>query len=635
MNNYAGQALIQFIVVSAPWWGAFLMSFVAALVLVPLVREMNRKFGMVDQPSARRINKTPIPRGGGLGVFLALAFSLSLFPLISNRPLVSGPQGLSALLHWLPIVILVMVGYADDKFGLSPFVKLAGQVLAACVAVFFCHLGFSAVCPGLPHWLDAAFTVFWLVGAVNAFNLIDGLDGLAAGLAAIAVVGMAGALFCVGLADSTFLHFAFLGALLGFLRYNFNPASVFLGDCGSMFIGYMVAALPLMTKSSNSFLVGVGVPLLAMGVPIFDTALAILRRTVRALLRREEPGREQGNDRVMTADTDHLHHRILRRFVSQRKAALVLYAFAALLVAIGVGGVLLRGRAVALFIVGFMVVAYIIFRDMRRIELWDAGRLLNAAAHASALARRRRRHVMAVPVLIVMDLSVLCVAWLLTSAILGLPVNEAAIHRWMVLRVVPMFLALVVFRAYQTIWARALLSNYVRLGGAVVCGSALTCAMAILGGVPSSHMTAFTVMYAASVFSGLLAVRSLRPAIRDLFYALDAGRLAETQEASRVMVYGAGLRYQAYRRELVRASSSGNRVIVGLLDDDVLLRNQYIGGIKVYGTLEQAPSIFKALRVDEVVVAAKLTPERRDVARKMFAICGVKATQFTFVEETL
>ncbi len=629
------QSLLEFIVSSAPWWGTMLIAFVLTLVLTPPVREFNRRRGMVDKPSARRINKTPIPRGGGLAIFFAVTITCFAFPYIFNRPMVNGYDELGSCRFLLPPVLLVTLGYADDRFSLPPHLKLLGQVLIALLAVWVCGIGFGKVFPWLPGWLDCVITVLWLVGAINAFNLIDGLDGLASGLSLIAVAGMAGALFCVGASDLTFVHFALMGALGGFLRYNFYPASVFLGDCGSMYLGYLVAALPLVTRASNSFIIAVGIPLLAMGVPIFDTALAILRRTLRALLQHRLPGGAIGNDKVMTADTDHLHHRILRRLVSQRKVAFVLYAFASLLVLLGLAGVFLEGRAAAVFIIGFMVVGYIVVRDMRRIELWDAGRLLDLVAHDRSLKLRKRRYLLHGPLLIVADIMVLAGIWVLVSAILSLPLTENTVIRGSLMRIVPIIIALCAFRVYSTVWSRAQLSNYLRLAGAVVCGSAVCCAMVILGNLPHNHLLVYTATYTVFATAGLIAVRMLRATVRDVFYTLNAGRMLESNEVQRVVVYGAGLRYRYFRRELVRLAAAGNRVVVGLIDDDILLKGQYIGGIRIHGALEQAPEILRRLRADAVVVAAELTPQRRQIARQIFAECGVKVTYFEFRESPL
>ena len=159
-----------------------------------------------------------------------------------------------------------LLGLADDRFSLPPKLKLLGQLVIAFLVWWWADLGFNDLWPSLPKWLDCALTVFWITGAVNAFNLIDGLDGLASGIAFIATLGMAGGGFFVPEPPTTLFYFAFAGGLLGFLRYNYHPASVFLGDCGSMFIGFVVSTLPLVSHVPNSFLVSVGVPLLAMGV---------------------------------------------------------------------------------------------------------------------------------------------------------------------------------------------------------------------------------------------------------------------------------------------------------------------------------------------------------------------------------
>ena len=629
-------SLLSVLVKTAPYWGLFLGTFALCYVLTPLCRELARKCGMVDAPSARRINTVPTPRAGGLAVFLSVTVVLAVYmsvtgaqlsPLFPNE-VIWRVMGLSAA--------LVVVGLADDKFGLPPLVKLLGQVAVAQGAFFWCGAGFHTVpfFSDMPVWLDCILTTFWIVGAVNAFNLIDGMDGLATGLALIAAFGMGGALAFIGYPQATLVYLAFAGACLAFLRYNFHPASVFLGDTGSMYIGFLLSVLPLVMKSGDSFFVSIGVPLLAMGVPIFDTALAIVRRTIRAVLSREN-NRNEGNAHVMQADTDHLHHRILRHFVSQRKAAFALYALAAFFVSVGFGALALRDRAAGLFIVAFVVAVVIVVRDMRRIELWDAGRLLNAVAHDHTRAVRRRRAMLAVPFYVATDALLLVVAWFLTSLLLSLPITQTACHTDLPLHVAPVFFALVFFRAYSTVWSRARISNYVRLAVAVAAGVLVCDALIILMGYPHSHMTAFTALYTQNAFLALMALRFLRPILRDLFYMLDSARLADDPATSRILVYGAGLRYSSFRRELVRGASRNSRVIVGLIDDDLLLHGHYIGGIRVFGALSSAKVAVRALRADTAVIACQLTPERLELARKIFADAGLRVLLWSFEEKEL
>jgi hypothetical protein len=392
--------------------------------------------------------------------------------------------------------------------------------------------------------------------------------------------------------------------------------------------------MPLTTGGSNSLFISLGVPILAMGVPIFDTALAILRRIVRALLR-QMSGDEAGNSHVMAADTDHLHHRILRQFVSQRRAALVLYGLAFLFIVIGLGGLALKGRAVALYIVGFIVAATVLFRDMRRVELWDTGRLLNAVAREKDPVTLRRRQLLRVPFRLALDILVLVGVWILSSLTLALPLTEAALRRGLAIYTIPVFLCLVFFRAYQTVWSRAQLSNYVRLVMAVVVGVGLAVAVIELAQLPHSHLFMFSCLYMALAILVLIVTRVLRAIVRDFFYALDSGHLSDSSGSVRTVVYGAGLRYRAFRRELVRSvgNDTNRRVIVGLLDDDTLLRNQYIGGIKIFGTLEQAPSILPQLKADLLVIACQMTPERRADAYRILSACGIPVVEWTFEEK--
>lgn len=612
------------------------MSF--SLLLTPVVRGVARRIGMVDMPSARRINRIPIPRGGGVAVYLSVCLSICLGVAFFGDVLHDSEAIASAVLFRVMALsgAICLVGFLDDRYSMPPMLKLLCQIVVALGAHFWVDAGFRAMFPTIPAALDCVFAVFWIVGAMNAFNLIDGLDGLAAGLACIAAFGMAGALFFVGQVEASFAFFAFIGACLGFLRYNFSPASVFLGDAGSMFLGFFLSVLALLANTSHSFLVGVGVPILAMGVPIFDTALAIVRRLIRAILKRESAGAgDVGSSRVMQADTDHIHHRILRHLMSQRKAAFALYGAAAFLVLIGLGGIALRGRAVSLYIIGFMVAVAIIFRDMRRIELWDIGRLLNVVARDSSVSTRRRFNVLKVPLMLFFDCAVLFTAWLVSSLLMSETVAEESMRRWMPLYVVSIFLSLVAFRSYVTVWSRAMLSNYARLAAAIAVGVGIAVAVAKALGLGHSHIFAFSIVFSSVSFLGFVVVRTVRPLMRDLFYSIDCGRLLDSSDASRVVVYGAGLRYSAFRRELVRSASRNTRVIVGIIDDDILLRGQYVGGIRIHGRLEQAPAILKSLRADAVVITCKLTPARLVVAKKMFAVCGVPVTMWHCEEVSL
>ena len=623
----------------APFAIVFFAALALTLVLTPIVREINRRLGMVDKPDPRRINKVPIPRGGGAALFLGLFGSFFVYVLATGSRWVGSGVGSHSLRFAALSTAVFLLGLADDKWNLPPKLKLLGQLAIAFFAWFWADLGFHTLWPSIPPAIDCAITMFWIVGAVNAFNLIDGLDGLASGIALIAVLGMAGALAFSGRPDQTMFHLAFAGALIGFLRYNYNPASVFLGDSGSMLIGFLVATLPLATQAANSFLVSVGVPLLAMGVPIFDTALAILRRSIRHLIfrRMSTEVADGDSDKVMTADHDHLHHRILRSVgLNQRKAAWTLYLLTLGAVAVGLAGMALKSKSAGLWLFAFAAAAVIIFRDMARVELFDAGRLLSSYARDRSTAMRRRWARLAVPLLVAFDLLALTGAFFVMLYAMKIPVTKTVIRIGLPIRISTEFAALVFFRTYVTVWSRATAANFVWLFLACAAGSlAGSIGVYYAPQIETPEIIGATLLYPLLCFVFLSTVRIFRPLVRGVFYTLDCSRLKARKDVSRILVYGAGLRYRSFRRELVRRTSANDRIVVGLLDDDILLRGQYIGGAKVLGTLMEAPEIANRVNADAVVVACEVTDDWLKVIRETLVPTGVKITHFNFTEKEI
>ena len=614
--------------------GAFLAAFLLTLVLTPLVRELNRHLGMVDKPGARRINKIPIPRGGGLALFLGVIVTSSSFMFFGCASFF--PPSAAVFLKLTALAAtLVAVGYIDDKFGLKPVVKLLCQLLVALGAWGWAGVGFADVWPSLPWYLDCAITCFWIAGAINAFNLIDGLDGLASGIALIATIGICGTRFVSGLPQGLLPYFALAGGLLGFLRYNYNPASVFLGDSGSMFIGFALAVLPLCVHESNSLFVSVGVPLLAMGIPIFDTSLAILRRSVRHLLRRE--GVPEGNGEVMTADTDHLHHRILRAHgFNQRKAVWILYALAFFLTAAAFLNVAFASHEAGLWLITFTVCVVIACRDMARVEIFDFSLLLSNIARREDESPAKGVSRLAVPFYICLDLALIAAIYLFCVRVLQIDIASHGGRLSIVIRVAAMFVAVALSGTYVTVWSRALLSNFLRLAlgcaaGALV-GSFLVTLLPDTGGLDLAHLLAMTLLFGFLSFAALTLTRLARPIIRDVFFLIDARRIWDRKDVSRVLVYGSGLRYRAFRREMVRRTTANRRVIVGILDDNPLLLHHYIGSTKVMGSFKDAPSVINALNVDAVVIAFEATEDRvAEIVRELKPL-GVKVSHFSFSE---
>ncbi len=326
--------------------GVYFGAAYLALVVTPLVIWLARRIGAVDRPGPSGIRRPPIPRIGGVAIYFSTLCIISASLLSLNRTDGSwfreAQRQVMVLLGTTTAVFLV--GLVDDLRGLPARGKFTVELLGAAVlcaaGVRIDSIGIGAGPAISLGWLAFPITLFWIVGVTNAVNVSDGLDGLAAGLAAIAcgviaVLAIHGSTIHTGLArehDTLMAVFALalLGSLSGFLFFNFNPAKVCLGDSGSLFIGFTIAATSVMCTSTSTALVGLALPALALGIPIFDTLFSMLRR----FLERRS---------LFAPDRSHFHHRLLELGLNQRRAVLVIYT--ATLVAVGIGLCMLAGNA--------------------------------------------------------------------------------------------------------------------------------------------------------------------------------------------------------------------------------------------------------------------------------------------------
>lgn len=308
----------------------FLLPIVIGAVIsflsTPIVKKLAYKVGAIDIPKDdRRVHKNPIPRLGGLAIFLGFTISVLIF-LDINREILGMLLG---------ACLIISMGIIDDIKPLPAKVKLLVQITAALILVKFgmrieyvtnffrtdgsSIFGSNTIAFGI---LSIPITVFWVVGITNTVNLIDGLDGLAAGISAIAALTLAYVAYAnpelYNSKQTVMLTLALAGSCIGFLPYNFNPAKIFMGDTGALFLGFMLAAVSINGFIKGATALAMVVPVLALGFPIFDTTFAILRRAVS--------GRP-----IMEADKGHLHHRLLSIGLGQKRAVLILYAISSLL----------------------------------------------------------------------------------------------------------------------------------------------------------------------------------------------------------------------------------------------------------------------------------------------------------------
>ena len=299
---------------------AFFLALIIAVIATPVVILLAVKTGALDKPDPRKVHNKSIPRIGGVAIYSAFIISTISITIYAG---VSGEFLKEVIGLMISGTLIFIVGLIDDYKNLPAKIKLLGQIIAASILVIAFDVRIDFISDPFGDYIYLEFfaipaTIFWLVGITNTVNLIDGLDGLAAGISAIAAI----TILLVAMEDNilliAILTAALAGAAIGFLFYNFNPASIFMGDSGALFLGFMLAGISIIGAVKSAATIALFVPILALGLPILDTTFAIIRRF-------------RGHVPIFKPDKGHLHHRLLALGFSQRQALLLMYVISALL----------------------------------------------------------------------------------------------------------------------------------------------------------------------------------------------------------------------------------------------------------------------------------------------------------------
>lgn len=569
-------------------------SAILALALTPLVRIFARRFGMVAKPKTDRWHKKPTAMLGGVVIWLAVVISYLIF----IRPLTTQDWG-----HfpgsYLDVVMgastfLFLVGLADDFLHTKPYQKLIGQVMGSAFIIYYgLTLPWTSYSP-----LNVVLTIFWLIGITNAVNLLDNMDGLASGIAIIASGFLALSFISTGHMTEAVLLLTFAGALLGFLVYNSSPASIFMGDCGSMFIGFFLASAALVNVSggrSRSLLPVLAVPILVLFIPIFDTTFVTILRKLSGR------AASQGG-------RDHTSHRLVALGMSERHAVWMLYGLAALsgFLALLVQSVKLDVSLAA--IAGFTILLTLLGVYLAGVKVYDETEEALAADNKSPyaflvdLSYKRRIFEVLLDVILI-----LLAYWSAYAVKFGALSGSTA---WkLFLRTLPVLVfvkmaAFLVMGVYRGIWRYTSLDDLIVFAKAVVLSSVLS-VMAVLfafrfEGFSRTVFMIDGVLMFMFLTGSRLAFRLFRQVIP----------VAKNAEGSRVLIYGAGDGGELLLRELMN-----NRGLkyspVGFLDDDPAKSGKLIHGLKVYASNGDLTAVCKQHEVDEVLISSTKMPEER------------------------
>ena len=583
-------------------------AFALALILTPLVRAVARRFGFVAVPKIDRWHKKATAMLGGVAIWLAVV--ITAFPFLIQ--ITYGRQIL------LASTFLFFVGLIDDLIHIKPYQKLIGQILGSAYVVYY---GLSLPWTG-SVLLNMALAIFWLIGITNAINLLDNMDGLASGIAIVAAGFLGLSFLNTGQVTEALILLIFAAGLLGFLVYNSNPASIFMGDCGSMFVGFFLASSALINVSggrSRSFLPVLAVPILILFIPIFDTTFVTVLRKLSGR------AASQGG-------RDHTSPRLVALGMSERHAVWMLYGFAALsgLLAILVQRARLDVSLAA--IAGFTVVLTLVGVYLAGVKVYDESEeelaLKDKPLYAFLVDVSYKRRIFEV----LLDVVLIILSYWSSYAINFPPASPA----WkLFIRTLPVlvFMKMLVFLAtgvYRGLWRYTSMSDLIVFARAVILSSVASLLLILFAFRFEGYSRKVFVIDAVLTFLFLAGSRMAFRLFRQLLPA------AGTNGGRRVLIYGAGDGGELLLREL-RNNRELHLAPIGFLDDDPAKGGKVIHGLRVYGGNGDLSSVCAQHEVDEVVISSmKMTDDRVD---EILRLCSerhitVKRMRITMEELT-
>src|SRR5215831_5370326 len=551
----------------------FAIAFSIAWGVSPSIRQAAFRIGAVDLPGERKIHSVPTPRIGGLIIALSVAVTvlagLGLAHLAPSSVVVLIPP------DWLPILIgaaiIFMGGLCDDVRPLPVWgkflIQAVGAITAIALGVRIDHVSLLGSDPVNLGALALPLTFLWIVGITNAFNLVDGLDGLAVGLGSIAA-GTCTTLFLLrGETQDALVLIVVLGALLGFLPHNFNPARIYLGDSGSLLIGYVLALTAIIGTQKTATALAVFVPVLVLGLPIIDTLFSMLRRFKGCLGNAAHEQNSQTSwtracKRMFEADQGHFHHRLMAMGFTHRGAVLTLYT-----VALGLSGFALlsvlaeyRNAGIILLSVVLATVIGIGKLDYREVDLLQAGRLLR---WYDRLVFDRRFF------LGFLDLFLISFAY--WAAFILKFYDFRLTGEWAIWYVnsfptvlILQFLCFYVFGLYRRVWRAMGIGDLVKVGLATGAAVSLSCSLVMITHPPVGMLSFFVI--------DLLLLGLFAGAVRSVYRILDYSHQCDSGGSGSAVIYGAGRGGQLALREMRQNPMLGLKPI-GFIDDDPKLHN--------------------------------------------------------------
>ncbi len=584
---------------------AFLISLVLSLGLNRAMLTLAPRVGLIDQPGERRIHSAPIPRAGGIAVWLG-------FMIIVSVGLATGWFEIGGNLSWNWLVafgagssVLMVAGVIDDRWGMRASVKLVAHLLAPAIFFLIHPLQIGLFPANWPWACDFVMFVIWSVLLINAFNLIDGLDGLCGGLALVSVLALAGLSLMNGRVDAALLLVVMGGAILGFLKYNYNPARIFLGDAGSMVIGFFLATAATDAVGRKAVLGVMLLPIAVAGVPLLDVLLAIWRRGAKRAMGQLKGDKVIGG--IFDADAEHLHHRLLSSGSSQRKVAVVLQGIAILMTSLAFLPMFLGDRLLGISLVGFMIVGLVGLRNLARVEIEHTGSVIHLAIK---LPGNRRRVAAAMFVHdVVVFVAAGFAAVMIETNFFQRGADLRDLVKFVIIFAVFGNVALLVVRVHRRLWVRATLRDMFSLAFWMFVAAAASFTVFSLS-FHDQEWSALRLTLMSYVFacSGICVPRAALDVVRELgIVARYRNPKKSADGCGAVVVLGAGDLGALFLDHL---KSSAHDLypginVLGFIDQSTVLYGRRLRSFPVLGGLSVVPALVRDRQLRGIVVAIK------------------------------
>lgn len=581
------------------------VAFLVSLAFTRLMIGLGPRLGLMDKPDPRRVHKTPIPRAGGIAVWLTFVLAMLTLAARGGALWLAVSPGTLAFIG--ASVALVVVGVVDDRMGVPARVKLVGQIVAAAIYWWLKPQGGHNLFGWeVPWFVDLTCWVAWIVLLINAFNLIDGLDGLCGGLALVSLAGLVALEIANGHTANALMLGVMMTSIGGFMVFNRNPARIFLGDTGSMVLGLFLATMASEAVGRKTLAGAILLPVAVAGVPLIDVLLAVWRRSFRSIISRWNGGEPVG---VFSPDKDHLHHRLLALGWSQRKVTRVLHLIAASLAVTAMMPMLWGAKGGVVAATLLSVAMLFGLKHLASVEFAQSGVLVHFA-----IKRRKVRFRAVYPTYDVLSLA--------GAALIArvLERNWGSWHSFLEeeLPGVAVFaatgmLALLVLRIYRRVWSRGKLRDFVLVAGGLFFAAVVAAAFR----APVVGKSAWDVAQSAILtgsMAGLLVLlpRTLPELVRDMAVdALHRRTQEATDEQERWLVYGAGNLGCLYLEYLshIPQGVPGRKIVLGLIDDNRALHGRMIRGFEVLGGGCDLTALARELSVTGVILAIDMMDE--------------------------